>query len=371
MYISNNTNKIRNSKLKKKILIIGPSPNAVGGIATFVEGLINSELSLHYNFEILDILKSKKRDNLIKREQSVVKDLLGSSILLIEFITKLINTRYDIIHINSSAYLSFYEKLMLLLISNLFRRKTVFHIHSGSFPVFYAKVRYKSIVSRILNKSSKVICVSSSIQECLRLTNTVVIPNGINIPHDFKKQYNKNSTTFISICLLEKNKNLDVVIKAVEILKKQKIMNFKYLIAGAGGEKEHLEQLVEELNLTDRIIFAGVVIDKQKIEMYRNAEVYISVSDYESFGISLAEAMSYKLAIISTPTGIAIDRIIDGKNGYLISSQDANELAEKMKAMIYREIDLFEAGIINQTIIDENYSWGKISAQFADVYESL
>ena len=357
--------------MKSKILIIGPGTDKIGGISSFISGLITSELKQNYQFQIMDMLELKKRDNLKKRSRFIVFDIAGSLRFIKKYISTLREKSISIVHINSSSKWSFYEKLILLIIAKMFKKKTIFQIHSGSFPSFYKKNKFKNLLSWILSFSDSIVCVSTEINKVIGLPNSETILNGISIPPDYEKKTNYDKITFISVCLLEKNKKIDRIILAVEKLVKSGVKRFKLLIAGEGGEKENLLQIIKDKKLKDYVEYIGTVKDLQKENLYKASDVYISFSDFESFGISVAEAMSYKLLIISTKTGIAKKHIINEQNGYLVNFDDIDDLASKMSKIIKQKISFELGGKINYDVVLKNYSLNKIAQKFDKVYFSL
>jgi len=95
-------------------------------------------------------------------------------------------------------------------------------------------------------------------------------------------------------------------------------------IFGKGKIENQLKQLVTELNLTDRIIFKGVVPDASKY--FRAFDCFVLSSDHEPFGMVLVEAIAADVPVISTCSGGAGEIINCPERVFNVG--DSNRLSE-------------------------------------------
>jgi glycosyltransferase involved in cell wall biosynthesis len=94
---------------------------------------------------------------------------------------------------------------------------------------------------------------------------------------------------------------------------------------------------------------------EEKHELIRGARflVWPSLGDYETFGLVVAEAYACGVPVVASRTGVAIERILNGKTGIFFAANDAAELAkaaqwawdhpEEMAAMGANGRELYEA----------------------------
>jgi glycosyltransferase involved in cell wall biosynthesis len=99
----------------------------------------------------------------------------------------------------------------------------------------------------------------------------------------------------------------------------------KLILAGDGPMRAQLESLTSELALRNAIIFAGFVEDTAAL--YRALDVFVFPSLAEPLGSSLLAAMAHALPSVAVASGGVPEIIEDHRNGLLIPSADANELA--------------------------------------------
>lgn len=90
--------------------------------------------------------------------------------------------------------------------------------------------------------------------------------------------------------------------------------------------RSHLEEQLSPA-LSSHVFFRGHVRHDQVVDYYRNADVYISPSFYESLGMSTIEAMASGVPVIATPVGGVPEVVEDGKTGIMVPSGDSGALA--------------------------------------------
>lgn len=123
---------------------------------------------------------------------------------------------------------------------------------------------------------------------------------------------------------LIKLKNVDVLIKALQ----QTEVDYQCEIIGDGVEMENLKALAEK---NPKIVFRGRLSREETIKKMRDADIFVMVSSPETFGLVYLEAMAQGCITIGS-RGEGIDGVIvDGKNGFLISPGNINELSHCIK----------------------------------------
>lgn len=107
-------------------------------------------------------------------------------------------------------------------------------------------------------------------------------------------------------------------------------------VVGEGPLRAKLEALAQRLGITQRTLFSGYVDDDALREMYATHDVFVlpSVSRSEAFGLSLAEAMSNGLPVVSTRLGTGTDWVnADGESGIVVAPGDVAGLAAALEAL--------------------------------------
>ncbi|MFW5978189.1 MAG: glycosyltransferase family 4 protein [Halohasta sp.] len=76
------------------------------------------------------------------------------------------------------------------------------------------------------------------------------------------------------------------------------------VLGGSGHQTEHLKMFAELLGLEDRIKFAGYIPEEKLGDYYAAADVFISPSRAEPFGLTITEALAAGAQVVATPSGV-------------------------------------------------------------------
>jgi glycosyltransferase involved in cell wall biosynthesis len=100
------------------------------------------------------------------------------------------------------------------------------------------------------------------------------------------------------------------------------------VLVGDGPELPGLKRRVEQLGIASRVHFLGYVEERRKLQILRAADVYVSSSMHEGFGLVYLEAMAAGLPIVTTDNGGHTDFLVHGENALLVPVGDSAALAE-------------------------------------------
>jgi len=154
------------------------------------------------------------------------------------------------------------------------------------------------------------------------------------------------------------------------------ISDRKWHLTIVGSLDRHLpsvEQLREGLRaagLEQRVSLAGEADAPTISTYYQRSDLFVLATEYEGYGMVVAEALAHGLPIISTPVG-AIPDLVGGEAGVLVPVGDASELADAM-AKVLDDPDFrrrLAAGAAR--VRDRLYSWEAASMRMADVLTSV
>ena len=104
---------------------------------------------------------------------------------------------------------------------------------------------------------------------------------------------------------------------------------------GQFGYTEYLKKLVDELALTNNVIFTGFHENVYKITSA--LDIIVLATKKETFGLSLIECMAQEIAPIGTDAGGVPEIIVSGINGILVPPLDEEKLSKALKKLIIDE----------------------------------
>lgn len=209
-------------------------------------------------------------------------------------------------------------------------RNTVFNVEHVEY--FYYKKLIRILRFFVYKFYNNVVVLTQSDKKCYEnlKINVHLIPNGISLPCSFESKQRNN--TICSIGRLDPPKKFDGLMRSFSIIA-QKYPNWNLEIYGQGSMRNELEQVIIDLNLSDRIFLRGITNDVNSI--LQNNSIFVVSSEYEGFSIVLIEAMANGIACVSydCPTGPR-EIITDGFDGILVENQNEEKLAGSIEKLI-------------------------------------
>lgn len=167
----------------------------------------------------------------------------------------------------------------------------------------------------------------------------------------------------ISVGELNKNKNHQVIIRAIAKLRNEKI---KYVLCGQGPLETELRELAKELDVENQVKFLG--FRKDVPDLMKVADLFAFPSYREGLSLSLMEAMASGLPVVCSEIRGNTDLIEDGKGGYLVEPSDVEGFAKYIKELIEDSRLKSEFGDFNHKKI-ENYSIENVMKEVENIYK--
>lgn len=237
----------------------------------------------------------------------------------------------------------------------------------------------KSVLKFNLKKADAICATSFTIKDYLKPVTDKpvnVIPFGINPdvfkPKEVEGPFATNDFVYGLIKSFEKIYNIDVLIKCFARLKsKHSALSIKLLLVGEGSESDNLKQIVRDLNLENDVVFTGRVPFSEISTYYNMLDVLVNISEYESFGVSVIEAMACEKPVIVTNTG-GLKEIVENSNfGSLIELGDEMQLIHEMEKYLLDENLTKRIGKQAREKVMAKYNWNDNILQMIDVYKQL
>ena len=156
-------------------------------------------------------------------------------------------------------------------------------------------------------------------------------------PQGYRQPY-----SVITASRLDPRKRIDLVIRVVAQAKKR-LPALQFDIYGKGGEADRLQHLIQELAAQDYIHLRGHA-DLQQI--YPCYQVYLTTSQWETFGLTLMEAAGAGLALLGFDARYGNPTFIkEGENGYLVPYSEIMPEEQLVKELAEKLVQLFESDL--------------------------
>lgn len=156
---------------------------------------------------------------------------------------------------------------------------------------------------------------------------------------DLRKELGiKDGLILVSVGELNKNKNHEIVIRALsEMFKENPEIKITYCICGRGKLLEHLQKLIEKLDMQNYVKLLGFRLDVNQINA--NADMFILPSYREGLPVSIMEAMACRLPILAADNRGTRDLVVNEKGGFLFNPNSIDEI-KKLILKLYKDNDL-------------------------------
>ncbi|MFO8090585.1 MAG: glycosyltransferase family 4 protein [Desulfatiglandaceae bacterium] len=163
-------------------------------------------------------------------------------------------------------------------------------------------------------------------------------------------------------------KRLDLAIEALAAAVHAKPGVRPALLVAGRGDLKRYKARAEELGVSERVRFAGVVEDM--VACYASADVFFMPSRFDTFGLVVLEAMAAGLPVIITDRTGAKDIVTSGREGFVLPvGAPASEFAECIGSLMDRE-RREQMGNFSR-IAAAAHSWEGMASRVADVYQSV
>lgn len=215
--------------------------------------------------------------------------------------------------------------------------KIVTTLHGTDITVLGIDSTFEKMIKYGIEYSDAVTAVSNSLVqdtvEQLKIDRPIqVIYNFINENDYYKKDakqikeaygFNEDEKIIVHISNFRKVKRVDDIIKAFYMIRRE--VNANLVFIGDGPEMSTARDLVTDLNLTPYVLFLGK--QKKISDLLSIADLKLLLSEKESFGLVLLEAMACGVPCIGTRVGGIPEVLIHEKTGYLVELGDTNQVA--------------------------------------------
>jgi len=248
--------------------------------------------------------------------------------------------------------------------------------------------QYISRVRATLEGADKIIAVSNMNKKMILELGAedkkiAVIHNGVLyeeiglvLYEDLRKKYGIKPDDFVILTVGRNRpiKRMDLFFEALSLLKKRK-QNIKCICV---GPIENLYEHVERCGLKDLVILIGPVPQSysknhisppfpELVNLYRGADLFVSVSYLESFNTSALDALACGTPILITKMQGIRDVIKEEETGYVLNEETPEELARMLAVLREKKQELSEKRrYIRESV--SHLAWENIASQVRNIY---
>lgn len=363
--------------MKKNLLLVLSSEKLSGGEKVALD--IASKLKKEFEFIFFLPNQPQKEFEEKLKDFKIYFPNKNSFLEIIKNLKKIIcNLQPSIIHTHGTRASIFLKFTLFLTWKKNF--KFIYTLHGihfirRKFPFNFIFLFWEIITNYLF--VDYLVCVGKddhNLAKKLRLIKSkklFLIENGINLQEYqniesgfLRKNFSLQEEIILTtICRLHYQKDIETLIKAINLLKDRNIILF---IVGDGPDKYKLENLVKNLKLEGKIKFLG--FRKEIKEILRDADIFILSTRWEGLPLVILEAWAMKKPVIASNVHGIIGLINDNKNGVLFKFGNPYDLKEKILFLIKNEDLRFKIVANGFKLVEEIYNLSNTIDKYKKIY---
>lgn len=356
----------------KKVLIIGPFPNPISGVA-----LANEVVK-----DVLD--KSEEfTTETIDTSYPIFQDAVGSFsfkkfIFFLQINYRVIKIiKNDIVYITpGQTFFGITKYTLFILVSSLLKKELIIHVHGNYLGAQYKNLKgiKKRFFYFLISKFTKGIVLSNSLKQNLtpfiKEKNLYVLFNFAQnylIDNDLKINTSGLKISYLSNLMEEKG-----IFYLLDALRELEVNNIPYKAKIAGNIDDSLKTTInKKINDLKNTEYLGVVYGREKKELLEWSTIFVLPTFYKMEGqpISILEALATENVIIATAHAGIPDIIKNRTHGYIVKPKDSESILDSFLYLNSNKVKISEISKNNKTYFTKNFTIEIFSKKIIKIFK--
>ena len=354
-------------------LLLGPSRDAISGVATHLNCLLGSPLAERFDLVHLQVGSEGREEGRLAR----LWRLAASPFQLAAAIV-----RYDaaLVHINTSLDArGYFRDAAYLAVAKLLGARVVYQMHDNLFRVLEApRSAFAPGLAWLARWPDAVVVLSEREAQAWRARGAAaalhVVPNGIDCAPFLRQNRAAPDPAaplrLIYVGRLAPRKGLLEAIEALRLVRGHGIAA-RLVVAGSGPEEPRLREHVRESGVTRDVSFVGPAYGEQKARLLAQADALLLPSYSEGLPYALLEAMAAGVVPVVTPVGAIPEVVKQGEHGLFVEPRDAEAIAEAIARLARDRMSLARMSAACRKRAAAEYSLERLAQHFSALYAAL
>ncbi len=365
----------------KRILFATPYKSSTGGISQWASHIVNHYEASGRNDCLMDVLpmndvKQGRSTIGMSFRRRVIYGLQTYSHVVKQLKKTLKTTKYDILHISSSASLSLVKDLWMIRVARRRNVKTIVHFHFGRIPqLFKSKGWEYCLLRRVINKANTVVVMDEASHKTLKsngFSNVCLIPNPLSTQvaktaeqiGDIKRE----PRTIAFVGHVVPNKGVFELVEAC-----REIDNVELRIIGPATPE--IQAALEKIaNQKDFVKFVGTLPLEEVIKEMKTCGVFVLPTYTEGFPNVIIESMACGCSIITTPVGAIPEMLnLDGEApcGVAVEPKNVDQLKKAITDMLNNPSQAKVYGELAKARVHREYSMKVVWQRLVDAWNNI
>jgi glycosyltransferase involved in cell wall biosynthesis len=255
----------------------------------------------------------------------------------IQFLWLLVWHEVELVHCHVAMRGSFWRKSLFAVAARAAGAKVILHLHGSEMKNFFGNQPkwIQRIIGAQFERADGVIVLSESwrtfIFEIAPHANPIVMPNYIPVLPLETKLHDKKRVDILFLGMIGKRKGIFDLLEAIGQLRS--VCPEIHLTVGGDGQLEEARKLAADLLISDCVTFLGWIDGVIKARLLQQADIFALPSYNEGLPVSLLEAMSNGVAVITTDVGGIPELIRPDIEGVMIKAGDIEALTAGLRRL--------------------------------------
>lgn len=230
----------------------------------------------------------------------------------------------------------------------------------------------KRFYQRIASQAEMILTVSQALQRAMQ-SNGIKAKSWGTIDNvvdeffeisEFSRQHSEKKTLLHVSCFDEKAKNVKGLLRAAKMLSERR-QDWSLVLVGTGVDYRDVRVYADALEIPEGLLrWTGELTPEQVAEQMHRADALVLSSRYETYGVVLAEAVTARLPILSTPVGIA-EEVADLIVPQEVAISKPGRFAEFIETILFHQERLDP-----KPNLCERFTAERIGQHLMDIYDS-
>ena len=351
-----------------RVCVVAPSPDLVGGQSRqadlLVQGLRDDSSVrvgfIPHNPRLPGPFALLQR---VKYVRTVVTTAVYWALLLARL------WRFDVVHVFSASYYSYLlSALPAVAIARLMGKRALLNYHSGEAEDHLANWPLTAVPGMRL--AHRIIVPSGYLVDVFARYGLAAesIANVVELDRFPYRERAASAPVFLTNRHHEALYNVPCALRAFAIIQDRR-PDARFIVAGDGSMRQHLERLAGELGLRN-IQFVGRVSTDEMARLHAEAGVCLNASDIDNMPVSIIECLSSGLPVVTTDAGGIPYVVRDGETALIVPRNDHTALAEAALRVV-DDPALASRLARNGRDACQAFRWSQVRARWRDAYVAL
>lgn len=356
--------------MSMRLLLVGKGPPDRGGIAAFLETLMDSPLATRHDLRLL---------NLTRDEVPGARKLTTAN-----FRRTLADTRAvwraaqgrDLVHVHSALArnVTLLRAALLSLAARARGCRVVVHAHSGRVEGWFTKPLRRRLARLALAPAHRVVAVAEGGHEVLSAAlgpgRVALVPNGVDASAYGPPEPPHSPPRILYAGVLTPRKGVTDLLRASALLTERGVAHQLLLAGGTPEEGAEAETEIRRLvGPATRLL--GPQPHETMPALYRSVDVFCLPSWGEAMPLSLLEAMASGLAVVASRVGDIPRAVEDGVTGRLVAPRRPEALADSLQDLLADPELRRRMGAAARREVERRFSADRTVEELDTLYRSL